>query len=67
MYSLFARFLQIFKLKTSKTFSQKLILFDINGSVRILHVEDNSLSLKISITFESFVKHSIELFDRILD
>lgn len=66
MYSLLARF-QIFKLKTSKTFSQKLILFDINGGVRILHVEDNSLRLKISITCESFVKHSIELFDRILD
>lgn len=44
-----------------------MILFDINGGVRILYVEDNFLRLKIFIICELFVKYSIELFDRILD
>lgn len=35
MYSLFARF-KIFKLNSSKSFSQELILFDIKEGVRIL-------------------------------
>lgn len=62
MYSLFARF-QIFKLNSSKSFSQELILFDIKEGVRILHVEDISLRLKIYTTGKLFVK----LFDRISD
>lgn len=66
MYSLFARF-QIFKLNSSKSFSQELILFDIKEGVRILHVEDISLRLKIYTTGKLFVKHSIALFDRISD
>lgn len=66
MYSLFASF-QIFKLNRSKSFSQELILFDIKEGVRILHVEDLSLRLKIYTTCKLFVKHSIALFDRISD
>lgn len=52
---------------SSKSFSQELILFDIKEGVRILHVEDISLRLKIYTTCKLFVKHSIALFDRISD
>lgn len=65
-YSLFVSF-QIFKLNSSKSFSQELILFDIKEGVRILHVEDISLRLKIYTTCKLVVKHSIALFDRISD
>lgn len=42
-------------------------MFDIKEGVRILHVEDISLRLKIYTTGKLFVKHSIALFDRISD
>lgn len=44
-----------------------MILFDIKEGVRILHVEDISLRLKIYTTCKLVVKHSIALFDRISD